>query len=55
VAFGYLTRAYLVGLAVSPVLAGLVGALSMRAVFIADGGALVAMAYTLNRRMKQGS
>ena len=55
VAFGYLTRAYLVGLAVSPVLAGLVGALSMRAVFIADGGALVAMAYTLNRRMKQES
>jgi MFS family permease len=53
VAFGYLTRAYLVGLAISPVLAGLVGALSMKAVFIADAGALVFMAYTLSSRMKK--
>jgi DHA1 family multidrug resistance protein-like MFS transporter len=54
VGFSYLTRAYLVGLAVSPVLAGLVGALSMRAVFIADAAALVIIASVLRRRM-QGS
>jgi MFS family permease len=50
--FSYLTRAYLAGLAVSPVVAGLVGALSMRAVFIADAVALVAIAWILRQRMK---
>ena len=51
--FSYLTRAYLVGLAVSPVLAGLVGALSMRAVFIADAIALVSIAWILRQRMQE--
>jgi DHA1 family tetracycline resistance protein-like MFS transporter len=50
--FSYLTRAYLVGLAVSPPVAGLVGAWSMRAVFIADAAALVGIAWILHRRMK---
>lgn len=51
VAFGYLTSAYLIGLAVSPVLAGLVGAQSMRAVFLADAAALAAIAWTVRRGM----
>jgi MFS family permease len=51
VAFGYLTSAYLIGLAVSPVLAGLVGAQSMRAVFFADAAALAAMAWAVRRGM----
>jgi MFS family permease len=50
-AFGYLTSAYLTGLAVSPVLSGLVGALSMRAVFLADAVGLGALAWTIRRRM----
>jgi DHA1 family multidrug resistance protein-like MFS transporter len=52
VGFGYLTRASLVGLAVSPVIAGLVGAFNMRAVFVADAMALVLIAYWLNTRLK---
>ena len=51
VAFGYLTSAYLVGLAVSPVLAGLIGAQSMRAVFLADAAGLAALAWTVRRGM----
>jgi len=35
-AFAYLTSAYLLGLAVSPVVAGFIGSVSMRAVFLAD-------------------
>ena len=37
-AFGYLTTAYLVGLAVSPVVAGFIGRVSMRAVFFRRRG-----------------
>ena len=51
VAFGYLTSAYLVGLAVSPVLSGLIGAQSMRAVFVVDAVALAALAWTVKRGM----
>jgi DHA1 family multidrug resistance protein-like MFS transporter len=51
VAFGYLTTAYLLGLAISPVAAGLLGAVSMRAVFLADAGGLAAVAYVVRRRM----
>jgi hypothetical protein len=51
--FSYLTRAYLAGLAVSPVVSGLVGALSMRAVFIADAVGLVIIAGILQRRMRE--
>ena len=50
-AFAYLTRAYLVGLAVSPVIAGFVGSLSMRAVFLADAMGLGVVAWIVRRRM----
>ena len=51
VAFGYLTTAYLAGLAVSPVVSGFIGALSMRAVFLADAAGLGVLAWTIKRRM----
>jgi DHA1 family multidrug resistance protein-like MFS transporter len=51
-AFGYLTTAYLTGLAVSPVVAGLVGSLSMRAVFFADAVGLAALAWIVRVQMK---
>jgi MFS transporter, DHA1 family, multidrug resistance protein len=51
VAFGYLQTAYLVGLAVSPIAAGLLGARSMRAVFWADGATLAAVAVLVSWRM----
>jgi MFS family permease len=51
VALGYLTTAYLVGLAASPVIAGLVGSLSMRSVFIADAVGLGALAWVVRTRM----
>jgi MFS family permease len=50
-AFGYLTRAYLVGLAVSPVVAGLIGSLSMRTVFLCDGIGLAVLAWAMRARM----
>jgi len=51
VAFGYLTSAYLVGLAVSPVVAGFLGAASMRSVFFADAIALAVLAWIVRRGM----
>jgi len=51
-AFAYLTTAYLVGLAVSPVVAGLIGAASMRAVFIVDAAGLAAIAWVGARRIR---
>jgi MFS family permease len=53
VAFGYLSTAYLVGLAVSPVAAGVVGSVSMRAVFIADALGLGALALGIRRKMTE--
>jgi MFS family permease len=50
-AFGYLTTAYLIGLAASPVVAGLVGSASMRAVFLADASGLGVLAWMIKRRM----
>jgi DHA1 family multidrug resistance protein-like MFS transporter len=50
-AFGYLTTAYLVGLAVSPVVAGLMGSRSMRSVFMADAGGLALVAWIVRKRM----
>jgi MFS family permease len=50
-AFAYLTRAYLIGLAVSPVIAGFIGSLSMRAVFLADAMGLGVVAWIVRRRM----
>jgi MFS family permease len=51
VAFGYLTSAYLVGLALSPVIAGFIGAASMRAVFLADAAGLAVVAVIVRRGM----
>ena len=55
VAFGYLTSAYLIGLAISPVVAGFIGALSMRAVFVADAVGLAILAWSVRRRMSHAS
>jgi DHA1 family multidrug resistance protein-like MFS transporter len=54
VAFGYLTSAYLIGLAVSPVVAGFIGAASMRAVFLADAAGLAVVAFIVRRGMTRG-
>jgi hypothetical protein len=51
-AFAYLTTAYLAGLAVSPVLAGLVGSASMRAVFLVDAVGLAIIAWVAGRRIR---
>jgi DHA1 family multidrug resistance protein-like MFS transporter len=51
VAFGYLTTAYLAGLAVSPMIAGVVGAVSVRAVFLVDAMGLGVLAWIVQRRM----
>lgn len=52
VAFGYLTTASLSGLAVSPVVSGLLGAVSMRSVFLVDTAGLAAIAFVLRRRLR---
>ena len=49
-AFGYLQMAYLIGLAVSPVVAGFIGAWSMRAVFFADAMGLALLAWYVRGR-----
>lgn len=51
-AFGYLQTAYLLGLAVSPVVAGFIGAWSMRAVFVADAVGLASVAWLVRGRMQ---
>lgn len=55
VAFGYLTTAYLVGLAVSPVVAGLIGSRSMRSVFLVDTAGLALVTWVVFRRMGGGA
>jgi MFS family permease len=45
VGFGLLTTASLVGLAVSPIVAGFLGAWSIRSVFALDAAALAALAF----------
>ena len=50
-AFAYLTSAYLLGLAVSPVVAGFIGSVSMRAVFLADAAGLALVAWLVKRGM----
>jgi MFS family permease len=49
-AFGYLQTAYLLGLAVSPVIAGFIGAWSMRAVFVADAAGLASVAWLVRSK-----
>ena len=51
VVFGYLTTSYLTALAISPVVAGLIGAQSMRAVFFVDAAGLATIAALVRRRM----
>jgi MFS transporter, DHA1 family, multidrug resistance protein len=50
-AFAYLSSAYLVALAASPVMAGFLGAFSMRAVFVADAAGLAVLAWLVRREM----
>ena len=50
-AFAYLSSAYLVALAASPVMAGFLGAFSMRSVFVADALALALLAWMVRREM----
>jgi MFS family permease len=50
-AFGFLTSASLAGVAVSPVLSGLVGARSIRVVFAAGVAVLMALAFVVRRVM----
>jgi hypothetical protein len=49
--FGFLTTASLVGLAVSPVASGLLGAVSITAVFLADAVALLLVGIVVWRLM----
>jgi MFS family permease len=53
VGMSYLSTAYLLGLAVSPVLAGLIGAASMRAVFFVDAVGLAVLAWILRERFRE--
>jgi DHA1 family multidrug resistance protein-like MFS transporter len=55
VVFGYLQMAYLIGLAVSPVLAGLIGSISMRAVFFADAVGLAMLAAVVRNRVLESA
>jgi MFS transporter, DHA1 family, multidrug resistance protein len=55
VAFAYLTTAYLAGLAVSPIVAGLVGALNVRAVFLVDAIGLGVLAWIVQKKMSAPS
>ena len=53
VAFSYLSTAYLAGLAVSPMLAGFVGSVSVRAVFLIDAIGLGLLAWIVQKRMSE--
>jgi MFS family permease len=48
--FGLFASASLVGLAVSPIAAGILGALDIRAVFVADAAVMSGVAVTMARR-----
>jgi hypothetical protein len=51
VGFGLLTTASLTGLALSPIISGLLGATSIRAVFLLDLFGLIALAIGVSRLM----
>jgi len=51
VAFGYLSTAYLLGLAISPVVAGLIAARSLRAIFLLDAIGMIVLAWIVRARM----
>ena len=50
-AFAYLSSAYLVALAASPIMAGFLGAFSMRAMFVADAVGLAVLGWVVRREM----
>jgi MFS family permease len=50
--FGLLSSAYLTGIAVSPIVAGLLGRASIAAVFVCDAVILTALAAVVSRRMR---
>ena len=50
-AFAYLSSAYLVALAASPIMSGFLGAFSMRAVFVVDAVGLACLAWFVRRGM----
>jgi DHA1 family multidrug resistance protein-like MFS transporter len=50
-AFAYLSSAYLIALAASPIMAGFLGAFSMRSVFVADAAGLAVLAWIVRREM----
>lgn len=52
VAFGYLTTASLTGLALSPVVSGLIGSVSMRSVFVVDALGLGVVAWMVRGRIR---
>ena len=49
--FGLLSTASLTGLAISPIVGGLLGSISIRAVFLLNAGALVIVGYLVSRLM----
>jgi MFS family permease len=53
--FGVLTSASLAGIAISPMLAGLLAGVSMRAVFVCDAVALLLVALSVTRLMASRS
>jgi DHA1 family multidrug resistance protein-like MFS transporter len=52
--FGVLTSASLIGMAVSPVVAGLLGSTSIRGVFIVDAATMAILALLVRRKMIEG-
>jgi MFS family permease len=50
--FGVMTTASLIGLAVSPVVAGFIGGTGLRIVFVADVALLVLLAVLVSRRLR---
>lgn len=53
--FGFLTGAWLAGLALSPVISGLLGAFSLRSVFFLDAAALILLAWVVRSVMVEAS
>ena len=51
--FGFLTGAWLAGLALSPVISGFMSGLSLRLVFILDAAVLVLLAWVVRRVMAE--
>ena len=54
-AFGFLTGASLIGVAISPVLSGLIAARSIRGVFLAGAVVLLILGVTVRRMMVERS